>query len=188
MVGKKPLAIPEGVDVHVDKGSSTAARVIRVVGPKGELSVNLPQGVGVDVKEREVFFKKLPGTAAAIFGLAYALARNAVEGVSQGFSKELELMGVGYRVAKTAAGLKMSLGFSHSVEFDVPEGVMVEVEGDTKIRLSGIDKRLVTQTAADIRKLRPPEPYKGKGIRYVGEVVRRKPGKAAKTAGGLGQG
>ncbi len=107
--------------------------------------------------------------------------------MSQGYTKELELIGVGYRVQKTASGLKFSLGYSHPVEFKIPEGVTVEVEGETKIRLLGVDKQLVSQAAADIRALKPPEPYKGKGIRYKGEIVRRKLGKAAKAMVGGGQ-
>ncbi len=180
MVGKKPLTLPEGVSVEV------AASTIRVTGPLGSLSVNLPSGVTAQVVERSVALKKSPAVPAAVFGLAFALVRNAVEGVSRGFVKELELVGVGYRVEKTPAGLRFSLGFSHPVEYQVPEGVAVEVPENTKIRLSGVNKELVAQTAAEIRKLRPPEPYKGKGIRYVQEVVRRKQGKAVKAAAGGG--
>lgn len=185
MIGKKPLPIPEGVTVEVEKGVAPTPMVAHASGPKGKLSVGLPQGILIKVEGEEILFDKKPGVAAKVFGLGFALVRNAVEGVAHGFSKELELVGVGYRAAKTADGLKLSLGFSHPVEFKIPEGVLVEVEGDTKIRLSGIDKQLVTQTAANIRKLRPPEPYKGKGIRYAGEVVRRKLGKAAKAMEGI---
>ena len=185
MIGKKPLRIPEGVTVEVEKGVGPTSMVVHASGPKGKLSVGLPQGIQIKVEEKEILFDKRSGVAAKVFGLGFALVRNAVEGVAHGFSKELELVGVGYRVAKTADGLKLSLGFSHPVEFKIPEGVSVEVEEDTKIRLSGIDKQLVGQTAANIRKLRPPEPYKGKGIRYVGEVVRRKLGKVAKAMGGI---
>lgn len=185
MIGKKPLEIPEGTTLNIKKeGDSDSPTVVRVAGSKGELTVEVSPRVKVVLGDGIVSLEKKRGIPQRIFGLSYALLRNAIEGVSGGFSKELELVGVGYRVAKTGDGLKMTLGFSHPVEFKPPEGVSVEVEGDTKIKLSGVDKQLVSQTAAEIRKLKPPEPYKGKGIRYKDEVVRRKPGKAAKTAQG----
>jgi len=178
MVGKKPLKLPEGVTVEIQ------GRYVKVVGPLGTLTVDLPQGIAARVENQEIVFKKGPSILAQVFGLAFALVRNAVEGVSQGFTKELELVGVGYRAEKVAGGLKLSLGFSHSVEYPVPGGVAVEVLENTKVKLTGIDKCLVAQTAANIRKLRPPEPYKGKGIRYAQEVVRRKQGKVVKSAAG----
>jgi len=180
MVGKKPLKLPEGVTVEIQ------GPAVRAAGPLGMLIVNLPSGISAESENREVVLKKGSSVSAAVFGLAFALVRNAVEGVSQGFTKELELVGVGYRAEKVAGGLKLSLGFSHPVEFAIPEGVSVEVPENTKIKLSGIDKGLVAQTAANIRKLRPPEPYKGKGIRYAQEVVRRKQGKVVKAATGGG--
>lgn len=180
MVGKKPLKLPEGVNVEV------AGQSVRITGPLGTLSVELPHGIEMRTENREVTFKKGPSVSAAVFGLAFAMVRNAVDGVSQGFVKELELVGVGYRAEKVADGLKLSLGFSHPVDYRVPEGVSVDVPENTKIKLSGIDKGLVAQTAANIRKLRPPEPYKGKGIRYAQEVVRRKQGKVIKAAAGGG--
>lgn len=180
MIGKKPLTIPQGVTVTAeDRGGKSVAKV---AGPKGNLEVVLPRGLGLDVKEDKLSITKTPATHPSIFGLGFALVRNAVEGVSEGFTTRLELVGVGYRVSKAADGLKLTLGFSHPVEFKLPEGVEAEVKDDTKITLSGIDKNLVTRVAANIRKLRPPEPYKGKGIRYEGEVVRKKLGKAAKAA------
>jgi len=187
MIGKKPLEIPEGVTVGTEVQDSRME--VKVSGPKGELVEVMPAGVTAKVEGRALVFEKSSGTPARTLGLGYALVRNAVEGVSEGFSQTLEMVGVGYRANKTGAGLKLSLGFSHPVEFRVPEGVEVEMKDDTQITLRGIDKNLVSQTAADIRKLRPPEPYKGKGIRYAGEVVRRKLGKAAKaaaSAGGVG--
>lgn len=183
MARKKPLSLPEGVTVVFERGDDLST-LARVTGPRGELTVGLPKGIKAKVRDQSVSFQRETGVPDSIFGLARALLRNAVEGVSQGFVRELELVGVGYRAEKTTDGLKLSLGFSHPVEFKVPQGVSVEVEGNTKIRLSGIDKQLVSQTAAEIRDLKPPEPYKGKGIRYVGEVVRRKLGKAAKAAVG----
>lgn len=185
MIGKKPLEIPEEVALSTEKvGDRARFFIVKVRGPKGELTVDISSQIKVIVGENEVSLEKKKGASQAIFGLSYALLRNAVEGVSQGFSKELELVGVGYRATKTADGLTFTLGFSHPVEFKLPKGVSADLDGDTKIKLSGIDKQLVSQTAAEIRKLRPPEPYKGKGIRYSGEVVRRKLGKAAKTAQG----
>jgi len=183
MIGKKPLEIPKEVSLSTEQmGEHSEFSVVKVKGPKGELAVNILSQIKVIVGENEVALEKREGASQAIFGLSYALLRNAVEGVSRGFRKELELVGVGYRATKTADGLKFTLGFSHPVEFKLPEGVSADLDGDTKIMLSGIDKQLVSQTAAEIRKLRPPEPYKGKGIRYSDEVVRRKLGKAAKTA------
>lgn len=178
MVGKKPIKLPEGVNITI------ADQRVEVAGPLGKLSVNLPAGIEVSVEGQEVRVTADSAVPARIFGLGFALVRNAVEGVSRGFSKELELVGVGYRAEKTAAGLKLTLGFSHPVEFPVPEGAAVEVTDSTKLKISGIDRALVTQTAAQLRKLRPPEPYKGKGIRYANEVVRRKQGKVVKAAGG----
>ncbi len=178
MVGKKPLTLPEGVSVSLQEN------VVLVAGPLGNLSVTLPSGVSVRLEEQKLFFEASAAVPRRVFGLAFALVRNAVEGVSRGFSVDLELVGVGYRAEKTAPGLKLSLGFSHPVEFAVPERVLVEVPENTKIKLSGVDRNLVSQTAANLRKLRPPEPYKGKGIRYAQEVVRRKQGKVVKAAGG----
>jgi large subunit ribosomal protein L6 len=178
MIGKKPIKLPEGVNVSVEE------RVVRVSGPLGQLSVDLPKGVQASVADQELRVSTDPAVPSRIFGLGFALIRNAVAGVSQGFSKDLELVGVGYRAEKTAQGLKLSLGFSHLVEFPIPEGVAAEVTDSTKIKLSGVSKGLVTQTASQLRKLRPPEPYKGKGIRYTGEVVRRKQGKVVKAAAG----
>ena len=182
MVGKKPLQIPSGVTVTLEKmGTWWQASF---AGPLGQIEVRLPVGVEVEEKDGKLAFTKKSGVEDRILGLGFALARNATQGVSAGFTEKLEMVGVGYRAAKTGEGLKLSLGFSHPVEFKIPEGVKAEVEADTKITLSGIDKQLVAQTAANLRKMRPPEPYKGKGIRYEGEVVRRKLGKAAKAAVG----
>ncbi len=185
MIGKKPLEIPEGTTLKIEKeGDSGRPTVVKASGPKGELTVEVFPGVKVVLGDGIISLEKNKDTPQRIFGLSFALLRNVVEGVSRGFIKELELVGVGYRVTKTGDGLKMTLGFSHPVEFKLSERVSAEVEGDTKIKITGIDKQLVSQTAAEIRKLKPPEPYKGKGIRYKDEVVRLKPGKAAKTVQG----
>jgi len=178
MVGKKPLALPEGTTVSLQD------RTVVVKGSLGELTVTLPPGVSVRLEEQKLIFAAAAAVPRPVFGLAFALVRNAVEGVSRGFSQELELVGVGYRAEKTVRGLKLSLGFSHPVEFVVPEGVSVEVTENTKIKLVGVNRQLVSQTAANLRKLRPPEPYKGKGIRYAQEVVRRKQGKVVKAVAG----
>ncbi|MEX1061787.1 MAG: 50S ribosomal protein L6 [Patescibacteria group bacterium] len=182
MVGKKPLQIPEGVNVALERMGTWWQ--VSFSGPLGKIEVRLPMGVEVEEKDGKLAFTKKAGVEDRFLGLGFALSRNAAQGVSAGFKEKLEMQGVGYRAAKTADGLKLSLGFSHPVEFKIPEGVKAEVEADTKLTLSGIDKQLVAQTAANLRKLRPPEPYKGKGIRYEGEVVRRKLGKAAKAAVG----
>jgi len=175
---RKPLPLPEGVQVSPEAGG------VSVKGPEGDLRVKIPLGIEVEKREGALFLKKKEEVSPAIFGLTSALLSNAIEGVSRGFTKELQLVGVGYRVEKVDEVLKFSLGFSHPVEFRVPEGITAEAEGSVKLKLGGIDKQLVSQTAARIRQLRPPEPYKGKGIRYAGESVRRKPGKAAKAIAG----
>src|SRR3989304_2738976 len=178
MFGKGPLTLSVG------PGANAQGHISRNAGQLGQLSVDLPRGGQAGVMDQELRFSAAAAVPARVYGLGFALVRNAVEGVSQGFSKELELVGVGYRAEKVALGLKLSLGFSHPVEFKIPEGVAVEVTDSTKIKLTGINKAMVTQTAAQLHKLRPPEPYKGKGIRYSGEVVRRKQGKVVKAAAG----
>lgn len=178
-IGRKPIKIPEGVKVVVGKDKITAS------GPKGELVVDLysrlkvEQSNGVVVVTREGESKKV----RSLHGLLRSLIANAVAGVSEGFSKELEMVGVGYRAKLEGRQLVLTVGFSHPVKITPPPGIEFAVEKNTKITISGIDKQLVGETAAKVRKVRPPEPYKGKGIRYKGEVVRKKPGKAAKTVG-----
>lgn len=177
-IGKKPVAIPPGVTVTV------AGDRIMVKGPKGELSESMYPGIGVSVENGEVVVTRKANDPQhrASHGLIRSLIENMVIGVTKGFEKKLELMGTGYRVTAKGAGLSLSLGFSHPVEVDAIPGITFRVEGNNKITVSGISKYAVGQISAKIRELRPPEPYKGKGIRYEGEVVRRKPGKAAKTA------
>lgn len=176
-LAKKPLPIPEGVEVKKENG-----RLI-FKGAKGELALVIPFGIKVERGENTV---GVTGKESPITGLFASLVKNAVRGVSEGFRKELELVGVGYKAEVAGDILKLALGFSHPVEYKIPEGVKIAVEGNTKVVVEGIDKQRVGQAAAEIRGLRPPEPYKGKGIRYFGEVVRRKPGKAAKAAAGIG--
>lgn len=177
-IGRKPISIPEGVTVEVRDGR------IFVKGSKGELSENMLPGIEVEVSEREILVtrKNDQRQTRAFHGLVRSLIENMVIGVSQGYKKTLELVGTGYRVKKSGKGLSMTLGFSHPIEVLPVEGVEFQIEGNNVIHISGINKQVVGQVAADIRAKRKPEPYKGKGVRYRGEVIRRKAGKAAKTA------
>ncbi len=177
-IGKQLIALPDGVTATIADG------MVTIKGPKGELKQALhplvtvkqaEEGITVHVTNEE---KK---SERAFWGLFASLIVNMVVGVTEGYEKKLEINGVGYRVAKQGNGLKFELGFSHPIEFPMPEGVNAEVEKNIVI-ISGIDKQKVGQVAADIRKLRKPEPYKGKGIKYVDEIIRRKAGKAAKAA------
>ena len=176
-VGSAPITVPSGVDVAVE------GRTVVVTGAKGKLSKELPGEITVRSADGSLLVERPDDTARskALHGLTRSLVQNMVTGVSQGFSKELRIQGVGYRVAEsTPASLELALGFSHTVKITAPEGVEFEVPQRTQILVKGIDKQLVGQVAADIRKWRPPEPYKGKGIRYIDERVKRKAGKAAK--------
>lgn len=173
-IGKQPIAIPDGVEVKVD-GS-----FVVVKGPKGELSKEFPSGINIEIKDKEIIVS--PGEQnkkiSALWGLSRALLFNLIKGVTDGFEKKLEIEGVGYRANLQGDKLVLSLGFSHPVEVAVPTGLKFSVEKNVII-ISGFDKELVGQTAAKIRAFKKPEPYKGKGIRYQGEVVRRKAGKKA---------
>lgn len=173
-IGKVPVSVPTGVKV-----SQTGSEVT-VTGPKGSLSRSFPDRISFKISEQEVTVHRLDDarTSRAFHGLSRALLANMVTGVAEGFRKELQIVGVGYRAALSGSKLDLQLGFSHPVSYTAPPGVDFEVPEPTKIIISGIDKERVGQVAADIRKLRPPEPYKGKGIRYVDEYVRRKAGKA----------
>ena len=178
-LGKKPLEILKGVQVVV------ANNAIEVTGPKGKLQKSIDLGVVIRIEDGKVY-SEVKGNSSdkrALQGLFRALIRNMMIGVSEGFEKKLELSGVGYRAELQGKKLNMSLGFSHPVSFDPPAGITFIVEAQTKIKISGIDKALVGQVAADIRSTRPVEPYKGKGIKYSNEKVIRKAGKAAKAAG-----
>ncbi len=173
-VGKQPIAIPDGVSVNVANGE------IQVKGPKGNLSCVVPEGIGAKVEDGRLVFERPKDTKAlrALQGLARSLANNMVIGVSTGFTKLLEIEGVGYRAEVKEKVLNLLLGFSHPVEMQIPEGLKVAVEQNTRLSIEGADKQSVGQFAADVRALRPPEPYKGKGVRYAGEHIRRKVGKA----------
>jgi len=174
-LGKLPIIIPAGVQVTINDKDVTFK------GPKGELKIANNPIIEVKVENSELIiapYDRAAKNASAMWGLVWSLARNSVMGVSVGFVKKLEINGVGYRAAAVAGQLNMSLGFSHPVEFKLPVGITATVEGNT-ITLSGADKAVVGETAAQIRKIRKPEPYKGKGIKYSDEVIRRKAGKAA---------
>jgi len=174
-IGKQPITIPDGVEVKVDKA---AGGEIRIKGPKGELVRPVPDEIEVAIKDKEIVvgIKKKTNNAPALWGLLRTLIANMIEGVTQGFEKKLEIEGVGYRAALENDKLILSLGFSHPVEIKAPDGIEFKVEKNL-ITVSGIDKQLVGQVAADIRSKRKPEPYKGKGIHYLGEEIRRKAGK-----------
>jgi large subunit ribosomal protein L6 len=175
-IGNKPVDLPDGVDVKVEGAA------VKVKGSRGELERMFNERIGFDLDEGVVTVTRPDDSreSRALHGLSRALLNNMVVGVSSGFTKELEIHGVGYRASMKGSNIELLVGFSHSVEVEAPEGITFEVPEQTKIVVSGIDKEKVGQVAANIRKVRPPEPYKGKGIRYVGEYVRRKAGKAGK--------
>jgi large subunit ribosomal protein L6 len=176
-IGKQPISVPSGVDVTIDGGA------VRVKGPKGQLEYQLVGDVVIERDGDALNVTRADDTRSnrSLHGLQRTLIANMVIGVSDGFSKELEIIGVGYRaLAQGPSAIELSVGYSHTVKFEAPEGVTFEVPQPTRIVVRGHDKQLVGQVAADIRKIRKPEPYKGKGIRYVGEHVRRKAGKSAK--------
>lgn len=175
-IGKKPVPVPSGVTVSVN------AQSVAVKGPKGELTRVLPGEVNITQDGEQIVVTRQDDSriSRARHGLSRTLIANMVEGVSKGFEKRLEIKGVGYRAAVKGKTLTMNLGYSHPVEFEPPAGVEFKVESNTNVIVSGIDKELVGTIAAKIRDARPPEPYKGKGVRYLGEMVRRKAGKAGK--------
>ncbi|MFC1612383.1 50S ribosomal protein L6 [Patescibacteria group bacterium] len=181
-IGKKPIIIPNGVEVNIN-GQNVSAK-----GPKGDLELNLHKLVKAEIKkENDEKFLQVTVldpenvTQRALWGLSAKLIYNIIEGVTKGFEKKLEVNGVGYKVSLQGNKLKLEVGYSHPVEYALPEGIEAKVEKNI-ITISGIDKQLVGEVAAQIRKIRKPEPYKGKGIKYIDEEVRRKAGKAAKVA------
>ncbi len=176
-IGRQPIPVPAGVDVTVD------GRTVRVKGPKGELTHTLPDRIGVQRAEDGSLMVTRESDdrhVRALHGLSRTLVANMVTGVTQGYRKTLEINGTGYRVQAKGSDLEFSLGFSHLVVVNAPEGITFTVERPTLFHVDGIDKQLVGEVAAKIRKIRPPEPYKGKGIKYADEVIRRKAGKAGK--------
>ena len=169
-IGKKPIPLPKGVKVEVGEQ-------LQVTGPKGTLSVPLPQGVSVSESAGTLELKRESDDHAALHGLTRALLANAVQGVSTGFTRELDIVGIGYRADVKGKVATFTLGYSHPIEFLLPDGVDMKVDKQTHLVLSGSDKQLLGQTAANIRSLRKPDPYKNKGVRYTGEPLRKKVGK-----------
>jgi large subunit ribosomal protein L6 len=175
-IGRLPIEIPAGVTVSVDGSAVT------VKGPKGELALNVASPIEVKVEDGQVLVTRPDDEreSRSLHGLTRTLISNQIVGVTQGYTKGLEVVGTGYRVAQKGSSVEFALGFSHPVLIDPPAGITLTVEGNNKLTVSGIDKQAVGEAAANIRKIRKPEPYKGKGVRYAGEIVRRKAGKAGK--------
>lgn len=179
-IGKLPIAIPAGVTVTIN------GKDVSIVGPKGTMQHTVPQGILIALADNVLSVsqeEKTKDATKALFGLTRALLNNMVKGVSEGFEKKLELAGVGYRAQANGQELTLSVGYSHPVKITAPNGVTFAVDGNI-ITVMGYDKALIGNTAAKVREVRKPEPYKGKGIKYVGEYIRRKAGKAAKAVGG----
>ncbi|MCW2989038.1 MAG: ribosomal protein [Solirubrobacterales bacterium] len=174
-IGKQPIPLPDGVSIEIAPGS------VSVKGPKGELKQELPREMKVEQADGTITVERPTdrGDHRALHGLTRSLIANMVEGVTDGFEKRLEIQGVGYRAQLKGKNLELALGYSHPIQLDAPEGIDFEVPQPTEVVVKGIDKQLVGETAARIRKRRPPEPYKGKGVRYAGEQVTRKVGKRA---------
>ncbi|MGJ9437644.1 50S ribosomal protein L6 [Actinotignum sp. GS-2025b] len=175
-IGRLPIAIPGGVDVSV------SGQDVTVKGPKGQLALSVAEPIAVNVDDNTVLVTRPNDEreSRSLHGLTRTLVANMIEGVTNGYTKAMEIVGTGYRVVAKGSDLKFSLGYSHTILFEAPEGITFTVTTPTKFTVSGIDKQLVGETAAKIRKLRKPEPYKGKGVKYADEVIRRKAGKAGK--------
>ncbi len=175
-IGRLPIDVPAGVTISVD------GRRVVVSGPKGELALTVSSPIEVAVEENQVLVTRPDDEreSRSLHGLTRTLISNNIIGVTQGYTKGLEVVGTGYRVAQKGSSVEFALGFSHPVLIDPPAGITLTVEGTNKLTVSGIDKQAVGEAAANIRKIRKPEPYKGKGVRYAGEIVRRKAGKAGK--------
>jgi large subunit ribosomal protein L6 len=173
-IGNKAVDIPDKVKVNIDEEGA-----VSVEGPKGKLDWKLPRQIRASVRDNRVSLVREAGTRSvkALHGLSRSLVHNMVQGVSEGFTKRLEIEGVGFKAAVQGSTLNLSLGFSHPVPFSIPKDIKITVADNTKITVQGVDKKLVGQVAADIRRFYPPEPYKGKGVRYAGEQIRRKVGK-----------
>lgn len=175
-IGNKIISVPSGVKVQIKEGA------VEVQGPKGRMSVKIPRGVSFEQKDATLTAKREAEELRALHGLARALVANAVTGVTQGFRKELDIVGVGYRAEVKGKNVVLALGYSHPIEFPIPEGIQIAVDKQTHLTVSGADKGQVGQVAANLRGLRPPDPYKQKGVRLTGERLKKKAGKAgAKT-------
>lgn len=177
-IGKRPVPLPQGVTATI------AGRTITVKGPKGEISRTLHPDLTLALEDGSVAVRRPSDEPRhkALHGLTRTLVANMVEGVTNGFSRALEIQGVGYKAEIKPFGVQLVVGYSHPVPYHAPKGITITVEGNTQVKVTGVDKELVGQVAAELRSVRPPEPYKGKGIRYVGEQVRRKAGKTAQAA------
>jgi large subunit ribosomal protein L6 len=177
-IGKRPVPLPKGVTATID------GRTVTVKGPKGEISRTVHPDLSVALEEQAVAVKRPSDEPRhkALHGLTRTLVANMVEGVTKGFSKSLEIQGVGYKAEVKPFGVQLVVGYSHPVPYHAPKGIKISVDNNTQVKVEGVDKELVGQVAAELRSVRPPEPYKGKGIRYVGEQVRRKAGKTAQAA------
>jgi len=181
-IGRKPIAIPKGVKLKIEPGS------IEVTGPKGTLGVPLPEGITCRVEGEQLMAERESDDRAAVHGLARALVHNAVTGVTEGFTRQLDIVGVGYKAERQKDRVVFNLGYSHQIEFPLPVGIDVKVERvnkpiqqyQTTLTITGIDRQQVGQVAADMRSLRRPDPYKGKGVRYANEILKLKPGKTGK--------
>jgi large subunit ribosomal protein L6 len=178
-IGRKPIPSVKGVKIETKDG------LLKVQGPKGELTARVPASISLEVKETETHLTRSSDLKSekALHGTWRALLNNMVKGVSEGFHKKLEIVGVGYKAELKGKKIQFALGYSHPILFEPPQGIKLETPTPTSVIISGIDKQLVGQVAAKLRSFRPPEPYKGKGIKYEGEYIRRKAGKAAATAG-----
>jgi large subunit ribosomal protein L6 len=175
-IGNKIITVPSGVKIQIKEDS------VDVQGPKGKMNVGLPSGIRFEQKDGTLVAKRDSEDRRAVHGLARALVANAVTGVTQGFKKELDIVGVGYRAEVKGKNVVLALGYSHPVEFPIPEGIQIAIEKQTHVTVSGADKGQVGQVAANLRGLRPPDPYKQKGVRITGERLKKKAGKAgAKT-------
>lgn len=172
-IGKKPIALPKGVTFAVD------GNTVRVKGPKGEVTNHIPNGVELEQQDGHLLVKRQSDEFAAVHGLVRALVNNAVEGVTKGWTRDLEIVGIGYRAELKGKGIVVfTLGYSHPIEYPLPTGIEVTIDPkQTKLTISGIDRQKVGQVAAEMRSLRPPDPYKNKGVRYAGEKLKKKVGK-----------
>jgi large subunit ribosomal protein L6 len=177
-IGRKPVPLPSGVKANIEAGA------VQIEGPKGKLTVTLPPGIRVEQKDGALVALRQNDGQKALHGLARALVANGVYGVSQGFRKELNIVGVGYRAEVKGETLHLSLGYSHPIEYPIPQGIQIAVDKQTHVVISGADKYRVGQVAAELRRFRPPDPYKQKGVQIVGQRLKKKAGKAGVKAAG----